>query len=175
MPTTAYHFGIFKPGEINGFLQAQDGKVLVIMPNYTEVFTQPPVVHDDSLQVYALEIADEDLKEVQDGTTLKRYIWRGDKTSRPKPQDKITVPVLPVAAALGSSAGDTPVEAARTVFAGYPQAVQMALVIAAQDPGTMASIFPEGLLTAEQTNALLAWARQQVDAFTGPISASASA
>lgn len=166
MPTTAYHFGIFKPGEINGFLQAQDGKVLVIMPNYTEVFTQPPVVHDDSLQVYALEIADEDLKEVQDGTTLKRYIWRGDKTSRPKPQDKITVPILPVATVIGAASASAPVDQARTVFSGYPGAIQMALVIAAQDPTTLSSILPEGVLTEAQLTQISAWAKANVDAFT---------
>lgn len=166
MSLTPFHFAIFKPGEINGFLQAQNSVINAILNNYTEVYTKPPVLHDDSLQVFAVQIEDEDLKEVVDGLNVKRFIWRGDKTSRPKPQDKITVPILPVATVIGAASASAPVDQARTVFSGYPGAIQMALVIAAQDPTTLSSILPEGVLTEAQLVQISAWAKANVDAFT---------
>lgn len=168
MSLTPFHFAIFKPGEINGFLQAQNSVINAILNNYTEVFTKPPVVNDDNLQVFAVQIEDEDLKEVVDGVTVKRFIWRGDKTSRPKPQDKITVPILPVATVIGAASATAPVDQARTVFAGYPSDVQMALVINAQDPTTLPSLFPQNVLTEAQLTALTTWAKAKVDAFTAP-------
>lgn len=175
MPDTlSYYFAKVKPGEINGYLQAQGGKINLIMGNYTEVFQVAPVITDDSLQVFAVRIDSSDIRVISDGGVLKTFLWRGDKTSRVKPQDKITVEIFTVAE-MADVAPAAPVdiaEAARAAFGEFPAEVQLALVVSAQDSDTLIKM-PD--ISPARASAIQNWAKATVEAFVASQSSSATA
>lgn len=163
-PALTYYYITVKPGEINGYLQAQEGKINIILGNYTQVFTEVPVVTDSSLQVFAVRISQDDIRVISDGGVIKTFLWRGDKTSRVKPQDKITIEVFTIAemADVAPAAPEDITTAARTAFGGYPAAVQLALIISAQSIEDL-TLLPT--VSPAQATGISNWATATVNEF----------
>lgn len=173
-PDLLYFYITVKPGEINGYLQAQEGKINIILGNYTQVFPEPPVITDSSLQNFAVRILPEDIRVISDGGVLKTFLWRGDKTSRVKPQDKITVEVFTLAemANVTPAAPEDITTAARAAFGEYPSAVQLALVISTQSIEDLTKL---PTLSPAQATAISNWATATVGEYVASQSSSATA
>lgn len=82
---------VIKPHDVN--LAAQDGRLLIIVPNYSEVFDKAPVVTDGQSQVFQVEVDSEEMAEVKNGNVKELRLWKGDTNSRARPQDKHQLPV----------------------------------------------------------------------------------
>ena len=162
--TLTYYYITVKPGEINGYLQAQEGKINIILGNYTQVFEQPPTIIDSSLQVFAVKIRADDIRTISDGGVIKTFLWRGDKTSRVKPQDKITIEVFTIAE-MAEVVPAAPVDitaAARAAFGEYPAEVQLGLIINAQ---TVEDLTKLPTISPAQATAISNWAQATVGEF----------
>lgn len=161
------------PNQLAGFMQVHEGKVCAIVENYAEVFVEPPVLTDGTSHVWAIEVDPSDVKVFQDGDRTKLMLWRGDKGSRTKPQDKLTLPIytmevaqsmliaLQGAGAAAPVAAD-PVEAAKAAFAEIPAEVQLAAVIGAV-PVSVLEGLPE--MTPARASAVSNWATATVAAY----------
>lgn len=155
MPTQHLYVAL-KPGEINGNLQALDGRLLVILPNYTELFPEPPKPTDGVSMVFAVEADEAELAIQSDGGRDRWYLWRGDKHSRSRPQDKGTLPIYPLAGTPAAEKAD-PREIAQQAFGGLPENVQLAGVIMTVDDSTLAEL-PAIKIAPAQLGAVRAWA-----------------
>jgi hypothetical protein len=166
------------PAQIAGYIQLHEGKVCAIVENYAEVFEQPPVVTDGASIVLAISVDPEDVKVYQDGDKMKLQLWRGDKQSRVKATDKLTLPFLTldvaqaVLAASGAPAVADPVETARTAFAEYPAEIQLAAALSAVPVETLATL-PE--ISPARAQAILNWSQAQLATLAPPAAAAAGA
>lgn len=134
-PKTHTLFAILRHGDINGRLAAQDGQLLLIVDNYTQLYPElPPVPADSNTHIYAVTADDEDLAiEMDNGVQVWR-VWKGDKTSRQRPQEKAMLPIrslkgAPTAATFGDPS-TAPADVARAAFAELPESVRLAAVLA---------------------------------------------
>lgn len=179
------------PAQIAGFIQLHEGKVCAIVENYAEVYQEPPVVTDGTTVVLAVEVDPEDVKVFQDGDKLKLQLWRGDKQSRVKATDKLTLPfhTLAVAQAILTaasivppgtegvaqgplSAGPDPVETARTAFGEYPAEIQLAAALVVV-PAAELEKLPE--ISPARASAILNWANATLATLAPPQAAAAGA
>lgn len=124
---------VLKHGDINGRLAAHDGKIIVILDNYTQVYPEKPEQPaDGNTHVYAIQVRDDDLVIDRQDTGDSWRIWLGDKGSRTRPQDKASVRIAPACAPFGVEASDapgSPKEAAIAVFDSLPEDVKLAAVV----------------------------------------------
>jgi hypothetical protein len=150
------------PGEINGFLAAQGGKILFHVPNYTELFEQPPVANDESHQVFLVGSPEDEIRTISDGGVQKTYVWKGDPQARSKPQDKASLEILSLVPFVTAVAVMDPVAAAKAAFADMPADVQLAAVIQANTLDTLTAL-PE--ISPARASALHMWAGSCVNAF----------
>jgi len=116
--------------EINGRLCSHAGRICLIVPNYTEVTTEPVETKDESVRCYQIEVKPDEVVQQADAGRLKYLLWLGDTQSRSRPQDMLTLPIASLVS-VGTGAGPlTPKDAAAALFAGYPDDVKVAGVIA---------------------------------------------
>lgn len=151
------------PAQIAGYIQLHEGKVCAIVENYAEVFEAPPTVTDGTSVVLALTVDPEDVKVTQDGDKIKLQLWRGDKQSRVKATDKLTLPfltldvaqaVLTAAGAPAAPAALDPVEAAQAAFSAYPADVRSAAALSAVPVAELEKL-PE--ISPARAQAILNW------------------
>lgn len=117
------HFVVVRPEQVNGKLAAIGGKILLHLPNYTEVLRVRPTVKDDALQVFAVAPIADELREVVDNGRLRILLWKGDMTARSRPHEIVSVEVLPLPSALSAD------EQAKASFGDLPKLVQLAGVL----------------------------------------------
>jgi hypothetical protein len=174
-------FLVRTPAQIAGFIQMYDGKVCAIVENYAEVFEAPPVITDGASVVLAIEVDPDDVKVYQDGDKMVLKLWRGDKQSRAKPSDKLTLPfyslevaqaIITAGAPAAAVAPVDPVEAARTAFAEYPAEIQLAAALSAVPVETLATL-PE--ISPARAQAILNWSQAQLATLAPPAAAAAGA
>lgn len=127
--TTHVLFIARRPHEVNGQLAAHDGRLLLIVPNYTQVHAEPPAITDGQSQVFALEVKHDEVVEQMDNGQRKLILWTGDPQARSRPHDKLTLPIASLIP-LGGVDTDTAVDKARLAFAELPDAVKLAAIIA---------------------------------------------
>ncbi len=154
-----------KPAEINGCLAAQGGKLLLIVPNYTEVLPEAPKLSDESHQVFLVGVPEDEVRHISENGVAHHYVWKGDPLARSKPQDKATLEVMSLApfAAIGDVAAPSgdPVEAAKAIFAGLPADVQLASIMSTVDEATLLKM-PE--MSPARIAPIQMWAKATVDA-----------
>jgi len=89
---------IRKSGDINGKLASLEGRILIIVDNYTVVHAEMPELPTDGVShIYEVEVPEEDLAVVNESGKDVWYIWRGEKGSRARAIDKAQVPVRSLA------------------------------------------------------------------------------
>jgi hypothetical protein len=153
-----YHI-IIKPEHINGKLAALGGKLLAHLPNYTRLYEELPVLKDESLQVFMVEPSADDIHVYKDDSGINHFIWHGDKGSRGRSQDLVTVEILPVGATAGSL---LPTDVARAAMEGFPEDVQVAAVLSKASDKTLHGI-PE--VSPARASAMRIWAMAKVNEF----------
>lgn len=133
-------FILVRPHEVNGCLQAQGNKLLIIVPNYTRLFVEPPKTSDDSDQVFLVGVPEDELRVISESGVDVPYLWKGDPMARSKPSDKGTLEILSLMpfTQLGAPAGAgapamDPVQAAGVALANMPSSVRIAAVIGAAE------------------------------------------
>ncbi len=120
-------FIIVKADEINGRMAANNGKLLVHLPNYFPMHRSQPVIADEAKQVFKVLVADDLFDEIDEGGVIQPRLWQGAKGQRSRPQDLVTVevcaagndlsdlpPNVQLAAAIVANAEVAPVLAGRT-------------------------------------------------------------
>jgi hypothetical protein len=117
------YFVVVRPETVNGRLAAIGGKVLLHLPNYFEILNSRPKVTDDALQVFEVQPADGEVREVRDGDKTKFLLWKGDMNARSRPHELVSVVVMPAAVNLDIT------DQAKHAFAGLPKHVQLAGVL----------------------------------------------
>jgi hypothetical protein len=164
--TTQIHtlYIVLRHGDINGRLVAQDGRILLIVDNYTELHPQlPGQPVDGNTHIYQVEALDDELAIESDGGREVWRVWKGDKSSRQRPQEKAMLPVrslVDVQAALPSAATATsPEDAARQAFGELPEEVRLAAVIASVSDRTLIDLRDIGSVIAGR---LKQWAEQRL-------------
>lgn len=143
---------IVRPEQINGRLAAHGGKLLLNLLNYSELLTEMPVVKDDALQVFEVEVDEEQVRVQQEGPRELHLLWAGEKHARSRPGDLVTVQVRSLVEASGQL---DPVAAAGQVFSNFPPKVQLGAAILNVDDAAIAAA---GLVPA----AARKWAQEQV-------------
>lgn len=157
-PTKHLLFIALKPGEVNGNLAAHDGRIVVIVPNYTEVFEQQPDVKDGITQVFQVEVPDDEVQLQQEGTRSRILLWKGDQHARTRGADKLTLPIVSLIPLGEAVAAKSPAEVAQAALAGLPQEVQLAALVVGVGPEVLGAAG----LTTEQGHTLRTWAQQRV-------------
>ncbi len=156
MPEVHTLYIVRTPHEINSKLCSHEGRICLIVPNYTEVFAQPIETKDDSVKCFQVEVQADEVVEQADGGKMKLLLWLGDPNARSRPQDMLTLPIASLRSigGPGSTAAPgavSPQDAAATLFAGYPDEVKLAGVIVSTDDAVLAKL-PAG------AGAIKAWA-----------------
>ncbi len=157
-----------KPHEVNGCLQAQGNKLLIIVPNYTKLFTAPPAITDESHQVFLVGVPEEEVRVISEAGEDCHYLWKGDPMARSKPSDKGTLEIISLApfVALGATAAEAapvdPAQAAGLAFANLPSPVRVAAVIAAAEEKDILLI-PD--MSPARAMAAKAWGQATVDEY----------
>ncbi len=123
-----------KQHDINGQLCAHEGRICLIVPNYTEVFAEPIDTKDESSQCYEIEVKADEVLQQADGGVNKLLLWLGDTHSRSRPQDRLTLPIgslKPIGGGQAVSAPGTmsPKDAAAALFDGYSDEMKLAAII----------------------------------------------
>jgi hypothetical protein len=158
-PTKHLLYIVLKPGEVNGNLAAHEGRLLVIVPNYTEVFEQPPAITDGISQAFQVEVQDDEVQIQQEGTRSKILLWKGDQHSRSRSADKLTLPILSlIPLGLSAVATKSPEEIAQLALGALPPEVQLAALVV----GVSHQVLAAAGLSAEQGHAIRTWAQQRV-------------
>ncbi len=126
-------------------LCSHEGRISLIVPNYTEVFAEPIDTKDSSKHCYQIEVRADEVMEVPDGGVKKLLLWLGDPGARSRPQDMLTLPVTSLAPigggqSIAAPGAMNPQETAAALFAGYSEEVRLAGVIAGTTPETMAKL-----------------------------------
>jgi hypothetical protein len=162
-------YACLKPEEVNTRLAAHDGRLLVILPNYLEVFDTPPKVTDGISQVYMIEVNDEEVQAQSDGGRSKIMLWKGNQAARDNKADKLMCPIASLIALGGSTelreaAQDDQADALRAVFGSLPAEGQLAAVLRTVPPETI-DLLPG--MTPVQRDSLLKWADVKLSAAAG--------
>ena len=145
-------FAVVSPSQVNTKLAVLDDKVVVHLPNYMPLHEQAIDPKDSSKSVFNVLVDQDQLDYVDSNGSGYRqpHLWVGPKGQRPRPQDLVTVEILPVGAAAPA-------------LEALPKEVQLAVVILTQEPAALAKI--EGLtadgLTKFATEALAAYTAAQ--------------
>jgi len=116
------YFCVVRPEQINGKLAAYDGQIVYHLPNYTEIFIEEPALNDSSLQVFTIEVRDGEVRQYQNGEKIQHLLWKGDQLSRSRPQDLVSVAIVPTQKTL-------PSDVAKAAFSGLPKLVQLSAVL----------------------------------------------
>jgi len=163
-PTHALYFIVCRPEQVNGRLAAHDGKLLLNLPNYTELLTEAPVVTDGALQVFEIEISLDQVKVQQNGSRTEHLVWAGERHSRSRPGELVSVQVRSLVEFVSRGVThNTPAQIAGMTFAGYPPNVQLSATILTVDDAT--------LVAAGMSPDIRKWAHAQVSLGGGQLSA----
>lgn len=155
-PTHHAYFFVARPEEVNGRLAAHGNKLLLNILNYTELLVEQPVITDESLQVFQIEVPADLVKVQQEGDRNAHLLWSGEKHGRSRRGELVTVQVRSILPFVTDGAGDVdPAAVAGAVFAAFAPNVQLGATILNVDDSTLASL---GL----NPSAAKAWAQAQV-------------
>jgi hypothetical protein len=80
-------------GEINGNLCSHNGVVSYICPNYVKISPTPLESPDANTHCHAIEVLDDDIKEVKNGQEIEYWLWKGPNEGRYNENDKATLPI----------------------------------------------------------------------------------
>lgn len=145
-------FIALKPHDIR--VTTLEGRLCLIVANYTNVYDAPPKVTDGQSQVFAIEVKDEDVVQQTDGDLVRLILWTGDPKARSRPGDLLTLPCESLQR-IGASDNKSPSDLAKEAFADLPAHVQLAGVMMVAGDDVLSSM-PE--VGPERTRALRAWA-----------------
>jgi len=114
-----------KPQDVR--LALLDGRIVAIVDNYIEVFQVKPTITDGVTQVLHVEVPDDEVTAQQDGESQRLILWKGDPSSRSRPQDKLTLPVSSLITLGGE--GPSQIALANQAFGGLPDEIKLAITI----------------------------------------------
>lgn len=146
---------------IGGRLQYLDDRIVLIVPNYHEVFDVVPGVLDDTYKVLALEVPD-DLVQTQNGQT---FLWLGPKDSRNAKGEYLTLPVAslrPLVGVENAVPGKHDPIASLAAFGSFPDVVKLSAVLHASPPELLVALPGVGEVNAGRCKE---WAAAQLKAY----------
>lgn len=136
-PTHRPYFLVCRPEQINGRMAAHGGKLLLNVLNYTELLVERPVLTDDNLQVFEVEVGLDQVRVQPEGDREVHLVWAGEKHARNRPSELVTISVRSLVGFVSDGAVQDPLAVAGALFADYPPAVQLAAVLVNLDDVTL--------------------------------------
>lgn len=81
--------------QINGKLQANEGRITVILPNYTRVYPEADgfKTEDGNLKIYTIEVPERLVDVVKNGDVEEHLLWNGVKGRRDNVADFLSLPI----------------------------------------------------------------------------------